>query len=70
MGMNSKADPVILDGTVLHTTTGAVLFNFGGAAGKEVWLPKSQLRYCSTYEIGETAEIEIPYWLAENKGLV
>lgn len=67
--MSFKGEPVFLEGDILHTTNDAVLFNFGWTDGREVWIPKSQLRYCSTFEIGETAEIEIPLWLAEDKGL-
>ena len=75
--MAFKGDPVFLEGEILHMTNQAVLFIFGGAGGKEVWIPKSQLRYCSLDIIGKmrddlsgaTAEIEIPLWFAESKGL-
>lgn len=37
-----------------------------------VWIPKSQVRHPDpkTLSDGETVEIHIPYWLADNEGLL
>lgn len=39
---------------------------------ERIWLPKSQIRDYSeeTYESGDCIEIEIPEWLALDKGLI
>lgn len=38
---------------------------------KDHWVPKSQiLDYSDDYKLGDTIEIELPEWLAEDKGMI
>ena len=69
MDPKCKASPCYLLGEVLQVTEYEIVFNIGGAGGKEVTLPKSYIRSCSTYVLGATAKIEIPMWLAVKEGL-
>ena len=55
----------ILQGEILEVKDGAILFNFGGVNGKEVWLGKNNMRSWSTEELGATCTVEIPAWLME-----
>lgn len=50
-------------------TDGAILVEDGDG---KYWLPKSQIDYDSgpEYEKGDEIEIDIPEWLAEEKGLI
>lgn len=56
--------------TVKHATDKALLVVYEDA---EVWIPKSQIHDDSTIhshkQVGESGELVIPYWLAEEKGL-
>ena len=55
--------------TVKHETRAAILCEHG--MGKDQWVPKSQiLDYSDDYRIGDTIEIEVPEWLAIEKGMV
>ncbi len=66
------------EGTIERVTERAVLFK-GPEGGMEFWLPQSKLHRI-TYATGGDSEelrvghhveaIEIPYWLAREKGLV
>lgn len=35
----------------------------------EVWLPKSQIENCDVNKPGDFGDVEIPRWLAEERGL-
>ncbi len=50
-----RSDPVEVEGVVKAVTKLAVLIDCGG--DEEVWIPRSQI-------------LEIPEWLAEEKGLI
>ena len=61
---NNKTVEVTVD--IIHETDAALLVS---DAGEEVWIPKSQI----TEEIpmsGNTSQLEIPEWLALEKGLI
>jgi len=50
-------------------TDDALMINAG--FDKDTWIPKSQiLDYSDDYKLGDTIEIEIPEWLALDKGLI
>lgn len=55
---------------VIESTPKALLVEY---EGEEIWVPKSQIQddseIYSAKQIGETGELVIPYWLAEEKGL-
>ena len=54
-------------GTVKVITDSAVLIDDGD---NDLWLPLSQVKTESEYAIGEDSIIEIPEWLAYEKGLI
>jgi len=43
-----------------------------GTGEKDFWLPKSQIAYADHEEhgSGEVLDVEVPEWLAEEKGLI
>jgi hypothetical protein len=53
---------------VKHKTDKAILVNDGGK--KDQWVPLSQIETKSEIEVGDTIIIEIPEWLAINKGFI
>jgi hypothetical protein len=55
--------------TFIHETDAAILVR-DGLAG-EFWLPKSQIEYDDEYPLSpeEEIDVEIPDWLAIEKGL-
>ena len=54
--------------TVEAETDAALLCDFGGY---EIWIPKSQIGDDSEVnELYDEGEIEIPVWLAKEKGLI
>jgi hypothetical protein len=55
---------------IIHETESAFLLDDGY---EEVWIPKSQIHNIQDFahvEIGDVVNIEIPEWLAEDKGLI
>ena len=64
MGQDLKTEIV---GKVIRTTELAVLLDVGY---QNVWLPKSQIETEFSFDIGQNIEVEIPEWLAIDKGLV
>ena len=55
--------------TIKDATVKALLVEHG--AGPDVWVPKSQiLDYSDDYRLGDTIEIELPEWLALEKGMI
>lgn len=36
----------------------------------EAWLPKSQCRFDGTPHLGETVKVDVPEWLAIEKGMI
>ncbi len=54
-------------GEVIAVTKLAVLLDVGDY---KVWLPKSQIETEFSFDIGQNIEVEIPEWLAIDKGLV
>lgn len=55
--------------TVKTETIKALLVEHG--MGPDVWVPKSQiLDYSDDYRVGDTIEIELPQWLASEKGMI
>ena len=57
-----------VDVKIIHKTENAILVTDDEV--KEVWLPKSQVTTHQNYDIGDTLTIEIPEWVAEEKGLI
>jgi len=56
------------DVTLLHETDSAILVE--NDCGEEIWLPKSQIDFNDEgAEAGALIEIDVPRWLAEEKGL-
>ena len=64
MGQDLKTE---IMGEVIAVTKLAVLL---GVGDYKVWLPKSQIETEFSFDIGQNIEIEIPEWLAIDKGLV
>lgn len=55
--------------TVKRESEKALLVEHG--AGPDAWVPKSQiLDYSDDYRPGDTIEIELPEWLALEKGMI
>lgn len=54
-------------GSTVHETDEAIMCDFG-MAGDVVWLPKSQLE--DWPDVGDSGEVLMPEWLAEEKGLM
>jgi hypothetical protein len=52
-------------GKIIAETDLAILIDDGY---DEVWLPKSQINYVG--DVGDEVSIELPEWLAEDKGLL
>ena len=63
---------VELDGTYLHQTSDGIKIDFHGD-GEGVWLPKSLIDVEADLDLlnqGDSVEVEIPPWLAMEKGLI
>lgn len=61
-----SAERIRVAGEIRGETAAAILF-FDGA--REAWLPKSQVRQVTQPELG-VIELELPEWLAKEKGLI
>lgn len=56
--------------TVVHETDDAVLVNDGDDSdAPEVWLPKSRVDFPRNLRAGQVITVDVPAWLAEEKGL-
>lgn len=64
--MSQDDDVVEIQGVVKHETARAILLDTGD---EEVWIPKSQVLGQEEIEDGIT-ELQIPEWLAMDKGLI
>ena len=66
----ARNDPVTVSVEFVTHTAGAVLVK---DAGNEIWIPKSQIQNddddWDSFELGDIVDIDIPEWLAEDKGL-
>lgn len=72
--MSRNHDIITIDGQIHHETDNAYLFTNGdtekdGRTLKKFWLPKSQCEWDPT-ENPFVGEMQMPEWLAEEKGLV
>jgi hypothetical protein len=64
------SEPVELELQLLGETPGAFLVRDGDEDGDpEVWLPKSQVEVLSGGQIDRPIKLEVPEWLAIDKGL-
>lgn len=63
----SDENSVDLDVELIKETDGAILITDGFF---EVWILKSQIVWDEYAQEGDTIEINIPEWLAEQKGLI
>jgi hypothetical protein len=59
--MKRNHDIITIEATVRHETERAYLLE--NLKGEKVWVPKSQCEF-------ERGELQIPEWLAEEKGLI
>jgi hypothetical protein len=65
------SEPVELELQLLGETPEAFLVRDGDEDGDpEVWLPKSQVEVLSGGQIDRPIRLEVPEWLAIDKGLV
>lgn len=64
--MGRSEDWTIIKGQLKAETDLAILVDVND---EKVWLPKSKIEY-DDFDIGEEIEIEIPEWLADEKGLI
>lgn len=65
--MTSKSDILDIMVTVHRKTSMAVLVSEDGDIYKAVWLPLSEIEI--EYSGPRDAEVQIPQWLAEERGL-
>lgn len=66
--MSKRSSRIELTVEFIRQTDAAILVNEGTM---EVWLPKSQVTYDEDkLQKSKTFEIELPEWLAEEKGLI
>lgn len=65
--MNRFTTVIISEVTLIRSTEKAGLYR--DTEGNEFWIPWSQLREDSVDKDGETGDIRIPLWLAEEKEL-
>ena len=61
-------EPVAISGTVKAKTEMAILLVIE-EEDTEVWLPISRIDTYDKLEVGNYVDIEIPYWLARDKGV-
>lgn len=48
----------------------AILVKFDDAPeGSEVWIPRSQVEETDLADVGDVGYIEVPYWVAEDRGI-
>jgi hypothetical protein len=57
---------MIISAVLLAETDAAIKIRVDGDS---YWLPKSQIDYTEDCTVGEEIDIELPEWLAEEKGL-
>lgn len=57
---------IVEDLEILHETDAAILVSIG--EGQNIWLPKSKIDYDGG--VGDTIDVEMPEWLALEKGLI
>lgn len=63
-----SAELVEVSGTVKYQTDDAVLLDTGK---DEVWIPKSQIHdFTDDIYVGDYVDLDLPFWLAEKKGLI
>lgn len=64
-------DTTKISGTIVGMSGKAILLKVEAPGGeKEVWLPISQIEYDLNASRGALTEVEMPEWLAKEKGLV
>jgi len=66
MNIDRDRETVEVFGEIRKETDKAMLL-FDGV--REVWIPKSMIEYSDTNKYGQTL-VEIPEWLAYDKGLI
>jgi hypothetical protein len=66
-----STETVELELQLLGTTPAALLVRDGDEDGDpEAWLPRSQIEVLSGGQINKSIKLEVPEWLAIEKGLV
>jgi len=60
----NRGESVLITAEIIRETDLAILIHHNG---EEIWLPKSQIDYDG--DVGDEADIEIPEWLADEKGI-
>lgn len=70
--MSTHDETATIEGTVERETDLAILIAIDGDLEHKEWIPKSQIEWESSggiFKVGDSVEIEIPEWLAIEKGL-
>lgn len=67
--MGQNHDIIEITGTRHRETEKAIFFSDDGVQKNAVWLPKSQIEITET-DGGSTVVVDIPEWLADEKGLI
>ncbi len=62
----SRFDTTVVSGTLRRETDRAILLEVDV---DEHWLPKSQIDWTEDAEPGEEIDVEVPEWLADERGL-
>jgi hypothetical protein len=60
-------DPIEITAEIIHETDAALLLNDGTG---ETWVPKSQISYPDGAGAGDTVEVTMPEWLAQDRGFI
>lgn len=66
----SHNDTIEVAVEIMGETDKALLVSDTGDRDDAVWIPKSQIEYPDGSKRGDTVTIEMPEWLAEDKGLI
>ena len=63
-------DPITITLEILWETENAFKVTDCGDFNSNTWIPKSQIELLQEAEIGDTVEVEMPEWLAKDKGFI
>jgi hypothetical protein len=66
-GNYNTQDTIDIAVTIEHETDMALLVYDGDT---KTWVPKSQIQYDEDAQVGDTIDIEMPEWLAMDKGFI
>lgn len=66
----SRNDTIEVSAEIMGETEKALLVSDTGKRADAVWLPKGLIEYPDGAEKGDTVDIEMPEWLAQDTGLI